>query len=276
MQVFLSALSFLSLLSPALGDDCTPPASEPTVTQSATVWQATAGSSWQIVLEYPLNSTSYDASVYDIDMFDNPASSIDNLHNLGRKVICYFSAGSYEDWRPDAKNFTTNDYGNALDGWPGEYWLNTKSENVRNIMTARLQLAKRKGCDGVDPDNVDAYDNKNGLGLTKADAVDYVTFLAEGASTLGMSVGLKNAGGIVSDVLPLMQWSVNEECEQYDECDKFQPFIKNGKPVFHIEYPDSAPDVTPAQKAKLCGDKSTAGFSTILKDMDLSDWVDAC
>jgi hypothetical protein len=103
-----------------------------------------------------------------------------------------------------------------------------------------------------------------------------MTFLAKGASTLGMSVGLKNAGGIVSDVLPLMQWSVNEECEQYDECDRFQPFIKNGKPVFHIEYPDSAPDVTPAQKAKLCGDKSAAGLSTIPKDMDLSDWVDAC
>jgi hypothetical protein len=79
MQVFLSALSFLSLLSPALGNDYTPPASEPAVTTRATVWQPTAGSSWQIVLEYPLNSTSCDASVYDIDMFDNPAYTLPML-----------------------------------------------------------------------------------------------------------------------------------------------------------------------------------------------------
>lgn len=275
-QAYLYALCSFSLLSSAFADGCTPVTAEPAATSTTAVWQPTAGSSWQIVLEYPLNSTSYDAPVYDIDMFDNPISTIEELHNLGRKVICYFSAGSYEDWRPDAKNFTKSDYGDALDGWPGEYWVNTKSENVRNIMTARLQLAKSKGCDGVDPDNVDAYNNKNGLGLTKADAVDYVTFLANGATALGMSVGLKNAGEIINNVLPLMQWSVNEQCEQYDECDTFQPFIENGKPVFHIEYPDSAPNVTPAQKATYCDDKTVAGFSTILKDMDLSDWIDAC
>ena len=275
-RTVLYALSLLSQLSPAFGNACPAPAAKPSGTTTATVWQPTAGASWQIVLEYPLNSTSDDVSVYDIDMFDNPASTIDNLHSLGRKVICYFSAGSYEDWRPDAGNFTKSDYGNGLDGWPGEYWINTKSTNVRNIMTARLQLAHSKGCDGVDPDNVDAYNNDNGLGLTQADAADYVTFLANGASALGMSVGLKNAGDIISDVLPLMQWSVNEECEQYTECEKFQPFIQNGKPVFHIEYPDSAPKVTPAQKATYCDDKTAAGFSTLLKDMDLSNWVDAC
>jgi hypothetical protein len=259
-----------------LGAACPAPAAEPSGTTTAAVWQPTAGTSWQIVLANPVDSTSDDAEVYDIDMFDNTASTIDNLHSLGRKVICYFSAGSYEDWRPDAKNFTTSDYGNGLDGWPGEYWVNTKSENVRNIVTARLQLAKSKGCDGVDPDNVDAYNNDNGLGLTQADAVDYVTFLANGASALGMSIGLKNGGDIIGDVLPLMQWSVNEECEQYTECDKFQPFIEAGKPVFHIEYPDSAPNVTAAQKATYCDDKTVAGFSTLLKEMGLTDWVDAC
>lgn len=143
-------------------------------------------------------------------------------------------------------------------------------------MTARLQLAQSKGCDGVDPDNVNAYNNDNGLGLTTADAIDYVTFLANGVATLGMSVGLKNAEEIIGDVLPLMQWSVNEQCEQYTECDQFQPFIAAGKPVFHIEYPDSAPAVTTAQKTKICGDKTAAGFSTVLKDMDLSPSIDAC
>lgn len=72
-------------------------------------------------------------------------------------MLCYFSAGSYENWRPDAAQFTQSDLGLDLDGWAGEKWLNTNSENVRRIMKDRIDLAKEKGCDGVDPDNVDGY-----------------------------------------------------------------------------------------------------------------------
>jgi hypothetical protein len=35
-------------------------------------------------------------------------------------------------------------------------------------MSSRLDMAQQKGCDGVDPDNIDAYGNENGLGLTEA------------------------------------------------------------------------------------------------------------
>lgn len=50
---------------------------------------------------------------------------------------------------------------NALDGWLGERWLNTNIYNVRSFMRRGLDLATDKGCDGVDPDNIDAYDNEN-------------------------------------------------------------------------------------------------------------------
>ena len=56
----------------------------------------------------------------------------------------------------------------ALAEWPDERWLDTRSGNVREIMRGRLQLARDKGCDGVEPDNVDGFDNNNGLGLTAA------------------------------------------------------------------------------------------------------------
>jgi hypothetical protein len=76
---------------------------------------------------------------------------------LGKKVICYFSAGSYESWRSDAKDFSNGDLGNNLDDWPGEKWLKLSSENVRGIMKKRVALAREKRCDAVDPDNVDGY-----------------------------------------------------------------------------------------------------------------------
>ncbi len=143
-------------------------------------------------------------------------------------------------------------------------------------MTERLKLAASKGCDGVDPDNVDGYDNDTGLDLTTSDAIDYLTFLAVGAHSLNMSLGLKNAVEIVNQTIDMMQWAVNEQCEQYQECYTVQPFIRAGKPVFHIEYPKSAPDVSASTKAGFCNDHTADGFSTILKDMDLDNWLDAC
>ncbi len=81
---------------------------------------------------------------YDIDLFDNSAAIIEGLHNDGRRVVCYFSAGSYENWRPDSGDFEEADLGNTLDGWPGERWLDIRSANVRDIMKARLDLAAQK------------------------------------------------------------------------------------------------------------------------------------
>ena len=240
-------------------------------------WSPTPSASWQIELAHPLTNVTFNASIYDIDMFDNNATTITKLHQLGRKVICYFSAGSFENWRPDAGSFSNKtDLGKPLDGWAGEWWLNTNSSNVRNIMLSRLDLAVTKGCNGVDPDNMDGFDNDNGLGLTQGDAVDYVNFLADAAHARNLSVGLKNAGEIIPQVLGKMQWAVNEQCVQYGECDTWQPFVEAGKPVFHIEYPDGAPNVAAQKVDSICGDADAKGFETVMKEMDLDDWVEAC
>ena len=149
--------------------------------------------------------------VYDIDLFTNPQSTIQALQKAGMKVICYFSAGSYEPDRPDSGDFLAADKGKELDGWPGEYWLNLNSTNVRQIMVKRIQLAAQKGCDAVDPDNVDGYSNDNGLDLTQQDSIDFIQFLAGHARNLSLAIGLKNAGDIVQNVLPVVQFSVNEQ-----------------------------------------------------------------
>lgn len=127
------------------------------------IWQPAPGSTWQIVLLQPIKldpsatSITPDVDVYDIDLFTNPQSTIDTLHRLGKKVICYFSAGSFEPNRPDSGDFKESDKGKVLDGWPSEKWLDLKSDNVRNIMNKRMELAAAKRCDAVDPDNVDGY-----------------------------------------------------------------------------------------------------------------------
>lgn len=205
-------------------------------TGDAAIWQPAAGVKWQIQLIDAVEDTSVDADIWDIDLFDNSAETISTLKGKGHKVICYFSAGTYEDWRSDISKFNTADFGSNLDEWPGERWLNIKSTTVRSIMSARLDMAKEKGCDGVDPDNIDAYGNENGLGLTEADSIDFLTFLASESHSRGMAIGLKNGGDIIGSVIDKMQWSVNEQCAEYNECDVYAAFTEVNKPVFHIEY----------------------------------------
>lgn len=124
-------------------------------------WRPQARTPWQIVLQNaiapPEGSITPDVEVFDIDLFTNPESTIQALHNLDKKVICYFSAGSYEPYRPDSDEFQDADLGATMDGWPDEKWLDIRTANVRRIMAARIAFAARKGCDGIDPDNVDGY-----------------------------------------------------------------------------------------------------------------------
>ena len=55
--------------------------------------------------------------MYDIDLFDVPVDTIKALKQAGKTVICYFSAGSFEDWRPDKDRFPDSVKGKPLDGW---------------------------------------------------------------------------------------------------------------------------------------------------------------
>ena len=56
--------------------------------------------------------------MYDIDLFDNDASVVAALHAQGRKVVCYISVGTWEDWRPDAGDFSAPVMGKGYEGWP--------------------------------------------------------------------------------------------------------------------------------------------------------------
>ncbi|KAF2993832.1 hypothetical protein E8E13_002433 [Curvularia kusanoi] len=249
-------------------------------------WTPRINDTWQITLSQPplapvdINSVTPNVTIFDVDLFDTSAETIADFQNLGKKVICYFSGGSFESWRPDAGKFEAADKGKNLDGWPGEKWLNISSERVRSIMKSRLELASGKKCNGVDPDNVDGYDNDNGLNLTQDDSIDFMQFLSSIARPLNLTLGLKNAGSIISAVSPVVDFAVNEQCVQYNECGVYHDFIEAGKPVFHIEYPKgSNSGVETKLVNELCGKDggdSLSGFSTVLKRMNLDGWVEYC
>ena len=234
----------------------------------ATVWKPAPGTSWQWQLTGTVD-TSFDVAMYDIDLFDNSASLIKQLHNDGRIVICYFSAGSWENWRPDAAQYPASVKGKVLEGWPDEKWLDIRQIDILGpILEARLDLAVSKGCDGVEPDNVDAYTNDSGFWLTSADQLAFNTWLAQQAHARGLSVGLKNDIDQVTSLVDDFDWALNEQCFEYDECDTLLPFVQAGKAVFGVEYE--------LETSEFCPEANAMNFDWLKKNLGLDAPRQSC
>lgn len=223
-------------------------------------------------------NTNVDATVFDFDLFALAESPqiIQALHsaNPKRYVICYFSAGTSEDWRPDIKEFFASDMKNSVEGgpggqpWEGERWLDVHSLNVRFIMTKRLDLAQKIGCDGVEPDNVDGFDNPNtGLSYGAQDQLDYNKFLAEEAHKRNLSIGLKNDLKQIPALVNFFDFAVNEQCNEYQECNELLPFIRQGKAVFNAEYASKYVN----NPLPVCEYAKANQFSSLILDIELTD-----
>ncbi len=259
----------------------------PNTTQAPTEtswWKPTPNTTWQWQISSPYDDgeieTALDVQMYDVDLFDTPQEQIDFLKAKGIKVVCYFSAGTWEDWREDIvqleRRFAGDPKLEQVKGnrmpWPGEWWLNTRHPIVRALMASRLDYAVSRGCDGVEPDNVDAWTNDlsafpnateaahswaynipewpcedppfldeietkgTGFQLTANDQLDYNKWMALAAHDRGLSIGLKNNGAQALELEPFYDWSLVESCYNYSECHDYDVFPNNNKPVFMTQY----------------------------------------
>lgn len=225
---------------------------------------------WQLQLTGTVN-TSYAVDLYDIDMFDTSVSKIESLHTQGTHVICYFSAGSAENWRSDYDSFPSSVLGNDLDGWPGEKWVDIRSSKVLSIMKKRLDLAVEKGCDGVDPDNVNGYLNNTGFPLTASNQLYFNKHIANEAHKRGLFVALKNSGEQAAELEPFYDLDVNEQCNFYSECNLYNSFINAGKPLLNVEYDDAYVNNTAGARDDLCTSSRSKNIRTLVLPLLLDD-----
>jgi hypothetical protein len=210
--------------------------------------------------------------VYDIDLFDNDQATIDALHAAGGYVICYFNAGSFENWRPDAGRFPREVIGKDYGGWPGERWLDVRRKPaLAPILEARLDLARDRTCDAVDADNVDGFANDTGFAISTGDQLAFNRWLADAAHARGLAIGLKNAAELVDELAEVYDFSVIESCAAQNACDTYRRFTEQGKAVFQIEYRNETTDW-----GKVCRAAGKRGFTAILADLELDGKSESC
>ena len=125
--------------------------------------------------------------ISDFDAFATRAATVARFHRAGQHLVCYLDAGTWENFRPDARRFPRRILG-AGNGWPGERWLDIRALGViEPIIAARLDMCAGKGFDGVEFDNIDAYANHSGFPLTAAEQLRYDEWLAAAAHARGLA-----------------------------------------------------------------------------------------
>lgn len=230
--------------------------------ESANIWQPAVGSTWDWQLSTPVDySADYD--VYMVDMEFNSAETIQAIKTAGgriaraadyRRVVCYVNVGALEDFRGDAERFPASVLGEAYSGFPRERWLDIRQLDVIGpLMLARFKQAQAKGCDGVEPDNMDGYDTtaheSTGFPLSYEDQLRYNLWIADEVHALGMAVGVKNNINQVAELADVYDFALSEECATYDECDFFDAFIERDKAVFLTEYALTTAEFCPVAQA---------------------------
>lgn len=271
----LMRLTRLLSCSALLLSGCMPMEGEDALAESGTMQEASGdlactipsfpkGTTWIWDLENSSIPTTLSAQVYVVDLFGTSSAKIQEYKNAGKKVVCYFSAGSYENWRSDASQFPSDTYCSPGEdcnesihimgdwcesGGSCEWWLDHRKQAVRTVMEARLQLARDKGCDAVEPDNVDAYAHDDEIsctdqscwGITAADQLAYNRWLADTAHAKCLGIALKNDIDQVAQLASSFDFAINEECQRYDECEVYKTwFVNQNKAVFNAEYREDA------------------------------------
>ncbi|MFI0419616.1 endo alpha-1,4 polygalactosaminidase [Spongiactinospora sp. 9N601] len=231
-------------------------------------------------------------TVFDIDLYAAQevtgnnhtlnTAAVKAIHANGAKAICYIDAGSIETYRPDYQQFLDwhNANGKSLLGkpfdenFPDENWANINNDRgqrdfLLKMMAARVDKCVQAGFDGVEYDVVHAHEEDEcttGWKISYDTQLIYNRALAKIAHDRGLSVALKYDLGQIKDLLPDFDYAVNESCHFENECAELLPFVKAGKPVFHVEYK--------SDPAEYCSDPIVRQFNSIKKPEDLSLYDD--
>jgi endo-alpha-1,4-polygalactosaminidase (GH114 family) len=251
----------------------------PAPVECKSCWRPHLKESWQIQLNSTPARPYPRVAMIEVDGFGTPRTAVTALHRSfpDRGVVCYIDAGTWENWRPDAREFPRSLLGKPDGGWAGERWLDIARFHgvLGRIMQARARMCQRKGFNAIDFDNVDGYTNKTGFHLTASEQLRYDVFLANTAHRLGLSVALKNDLQQIPVLLKYFDFAVDEQCFQYSECLTSQnggfglnEFTAAHKAVFDIEYK--------LKLSQFCPAAIKDHFNALRKGLNLGPWRQVC
>jgi hypothetical protein len=119
-------------------------------------------------------------------------------------------------------------------------------------------------CPAQSPKNDTSIGHQDGFTYDKSAYADYMKYLAGIAKANNLAIGLKNSLDIIPDLVSAkpgvasdIQFAVNEQCHENEECARYKPLTDANLAVFNIEY-----------GLNDCSDPTGVNLSTVVKSGD--------
>ncbi len=176
-----------------------------------------------------------------VDPFlDNVTESIAAIKENGNEVGAYISIGTGENYRSDFSEMQAYLVTTPWEQWNNEYFVNTTTTGIIDIMKARIDKIALWGCDWVEFDNMDwVYDNDlrttYGFEVTEAEGIAYYQELCDYVHEKGMKCMAKNLVENASSFDGVLYESYHNEKNWWEQ-DGAQSFLDAGKLVIVNHY----------------------------------------
>ena len=190
-------------------------------------------------------------NLLDVDGFLASAASVASWRARGIYTVCYINAGSWQPGLPDAGDYPDVLKLQADPNWPGEYFLDVTDvfrpgSVLAAILGKRLDMCKAKGFDALEPDNLQNDENVKSGKITMQAQLDFNGWLADLAHAKGLAVFQKNGPDKIlrattagTTMVDTFDGILDEQCQQFGECDALGEFSKRGKLALDVEYDKS-------------------------------------
>lgn len=302
--VTIGALAGSVVAGATAANAATPRSTTTSARFAATFYQPAEDTNWQWEIGTPLvttNSTLMGTGVkawngdtapgdnptlYDIDAIQNPASTVTQLHQLGDHAICYVEVGTAGNYYSASDEGVTTTYyaqlkaagdlGKKLAGYP-EYFININASSAVSIIESMInKQCAGKGFDAVETDLDETYggnEGATGFTITKANEEAYLTTLANYMHSIGLGWIAKNLddtgdASFVSDMQPLAQGMVSEQCNENNTCSDLSSFLTAHKWIGNAEY-----NLT---QGAFCASDNTADMNGVLFNVNLNTTRQPC
>ncbi|MBW2961615.1 endo alpha-1,4 polygalactosaminidase [Mesonia aestuariivivens] len=172
-----------------------------------------------------------------IDPFqENVAASISALKANGNEIGAYISIGTGENYREDFSALQPYLVNTSWGEWPDEYFVNSTTSGIVDIMKLRIDKIANWGCDWVEFDNMDWFYDDDlratyGFEVTEA----YYQELCNYVHQKGMKCMAKNTVENANNFDGVLYESYKNEKNWWDQSGA-QNFLDHGKLVIINHY----------------------------------------
>ncbi len=209
-----------------------------------------------------------------LDPFQNGIpNSIAPIKANGNQVGAYISIGTGENWRADFPALRPYLVTRVWDQWAGEYFVNSTTTGIIDVMKARIDKIANWGCDWVEFDNMDwiydeDYRTTYGFQATQAEGIAYYQELCAYVHEKGMKCMAKNLTNGASDFDGVLYESYHDEKNWWDVSGA-KRFLNAGKLVIINHYNETDCDKVYADYKEIYGDN----LSFICEDANSGKYV---